>query len=102
MPLGLAALDDLFSAFEELRGVLDGVDPLAIEAAGNRIDKAAAAVRAVGAWRSDEAVKARLTTLMPLLESARVRINVLTDQANQRLSILASHGSTQAPLVYGR
>jgi hypothetical protein len=102
MPLGLAALDDLFAAFEELRGALDGTDAPAIEAAGNRIDKAAAAVRAIGAWRSDEAVKARLAALVPLLESARVRINVLTDQASQRLSILASRGSTQAPLTYGR
>ncbi|HJT40678.1 MAG TPA: hypothetical protein VJ762_10155 [Sphingobium sp.] len=102
MPLGLAALDDLFSAFEELRGALDGTDAVAIEAAANRIDRAAGAVRAIGAWRSDEAVKARLTALLPLLESARVRINVLTDHAGQRLSLLASHGSTQAPLTYGR
>ncbi|HKY83012.1 MAG TPA: hypothetical protein VJM09_16265 [Sphingobium sp.] len=102
MPLGLAALDDLFSAFEELRAALDGTDAIAIEAAANRIDRAAASVRAIGAWRSDEAVKARLTALVPLLESARVRINVLADHAGQRLSILASHGSTQAPLTYGR
>jgi hypothetical protein len=102
MPLGLAALDDLFAAFDELRSVLDGGDALAIEAAAYRIDSAAAAVRAIGAWRSDEAVKERLTALLPLLESARVRINVLTDQASQRLSILAASGSTQAPLTYGR
>lgn len=102
MPLGLVALDDLFCAFEELRGALDGTDVAVIEAAANRVDKTAAAVRAIGAWRADEAVKERLTALLPLLESARVRINFLSDHTSQRLSILASHGSTHAPLTYGR
>lgn len=102
MPDGLAALDDLFGAFEALRVALDGSDPAAIEAAANRIDIAAAAVRGIGAWRSDEAVKTRLSALLPLLESARVRLNVLTDHAGQRLAILASHGSTHAPLTYRR
>ena len=102
MPLGLAALDDLFCAFEGLRAALDGSDAAAIEAAANRIDKATAAVRAIGAWRSDEAVKERLTALLPLLEAARVRLNLLSDHASQRLSLLASHGSTHAPLTYGR
>lgn len=102
MPLGLTALDDLFCAFEELRGVLDGLDAQAIEAASNRVGHAAAAVRAIGAWRSEPAVLERLSALMPLLESARVRTNVLADHANQRLAILASHGARSAPLVYGR
>ncbi|WP_340267362.1 hypothetical protein [Sphingobium mellinum] len=102
MPLGLAALDDLLNAFEALRAALDGSDPATIEAATSRIDRATTAARAIGAWRSDEAVKARLTALLPLLESARVRLNVLTDQAGQRLAILASHGSTHAPLTYRR
>ncbi|HEX7876972.1 MAG TPA: hypothetical protein VF489_10360 [Sphingobium sp.] len=102
MPLGLAALDDLFAAFDELRSALDGADVATIEAATRQVDKSAAAARAIGAWRADAAVKARLTALLPLLESARVRINVLSDHASQRLAILASHGSTQAPLTYGR
>jgi hypothetical protein len=102
MPLGLAALDDLFSAFEELRVALDGTDVVAIDAAASRVSKSAAAVRAIGAWRADEAIRSRVTALLPLIEAARVRINVLTDHAGQRLSLLAAHGSTQAPLVYGR
>ncbi|MCI4591564.1 hypothetical protein MOK15_15885 [Sphingobium sp. BYY-5] len=102
MPLGLAALDDLFDAFEGLREVLGGNDAVAIETASQRVSTAAAAVRAIGAWRSDPAVVERLSTLLPLLESARVRVNLLADHTSQRLSILASHGVQAAPLTYGR
>lgn len=102
MPLGLAALDDLFDAFEDLRDTLDGNDPLAIEAASNRVSRAAEAVRAVGAWRADFSVVERLTAMLPLLESARIRSSLLADYANQRLAILASHGAATAPLTYGR
>ena len=102
MPLGAAALDDLFSAFEELRVALDGTDVTAIDAAASRVSRCAVAVRAIGAWRADDAIRARVTALVPLIEAARVRINVLTDHASQRLTLLAAHGSTQAPLVYGR
>lgn len=102
MPLGLAALDDLFDAFEELRAVLGGHDVAAIEQASNRVGKAASAVRAIGAWRSEAAVAQRLDALLPLLESARVRLNLLADHAGQRLSILAAHGAQVAPLTYGR
>lgn len=102
MPLGLAALDELNAAFEEMRGALDGVEPAVIESAGQRIAKAAAAVRAIGVWRSDEAVKDRLKALAPLMESARIRTNLLADHASQRLAILAARGAEAAPLVYGR
>ncbi|WP_298398955.1 hypothetical protein [Sphingobium sp.] len=102
MPLGLAALDDLFAAFEELRDVLGGNDALAIETASARVGQAASAVRAIGAWRSDPVVVERLNAMMPMIESARVRVALLADHASQRLSILAAHGAQTAPLTYGR
>jgi hypothetical protein len=102
MPLGLAALDDLFDAFEELRGALDGNDPATIETASEHVSRATAAVRAIGAWRSDAAVTERLNAMLPLLESARIRTSLLADHTNQRLALLASHGSSTAPLTYGR
>lgn len=102
MPLGLAALDELTAAFEELRAVLDGTDASAIESATHHIARAAAAVRAIGVWRSDPAVRDRLKALQPLMESARIRTNLLADHANQRLAILAARGAETAPLVYGR
>lgn len=102
MPLGLAALDELTAAFDELKAGLDGVDPAVIEAATRRIARAAAAARAIGVWRSDQAVRDRLKVLRPLMESARIRTNLLADHANQRLAILAAQGAETAPLVYGR
>ncbi|MFZ2995891.1 hypothetical protein [Sphingobium sp.] len=102
MPLSLAALDDLFEAFEDLRDVLDGTDAVAIDIASNRVAHAAQAVRAIGAWRSDAAVLARLNAMLPMLNSARIRVNLLADHANQRLSMLSAHGSSHAPLTYGR
>jgi len=102
MPLGLAALDEMTAAFDALRTALDGRDAAVIDAATGRIGKAAAAVRAVGAWRADEDVTARLRQMKPLLEAARVRTAVLADQAGQRLSTLAAQGAATAPLTYGR
>ena len=102
MPLGLAALDDLFAAFDGLRDALTGSDVSAIEQASDRVSRAAAGVRAIGAWRSDPAVGERISAMLPLIESARVRVNLLADHASQRLSILASHGARAAPLTYGR
>ena len=46
MPLGLAALDDLFAAFDGLRDALTGSDVSAIEQASDRVSRAAAGVRA--------------------------------------------------------
>ncbi|HUD93242.1 hypothetical protein [Sphingobium sp.] len=102
MPLSLAALDDLANAVEQLRGVLGGNDVVAIESASAHVGQAAAAVRAIGAWRSDPVVADRLKAMQPVLDSARVRVNLLADHASQRLSILASHGAQTAPLTYGR
>ena len=75
---------------------------LAIEQASDRVSRAAAGVRAIGAWRSDPAVVERISAMLPLIDSARVRVNLLADHASQRLSILASHGARTAPLTYGR
>jgi hypothetical protein len=102
MPLGLAVLDDLFDAFEDLRDVLGSSDAVAIETASDRVSRAASAVRAIGAWRSEPAVVERLSAMMPLLESARIRVSLLADHSSQRLSILAAHGARAAPLTYGR
>ncbi|SCW76816.1 hypothetical protein SAMN02927924_02733 [Sphingobium faniae] len=102
MPLGLAALDHLRTACEDLRVALDGSDATAIDAASARLGQAAAAVGAIGAWRSEPAVADRLKAIAPMLETARVRTRVLSDQANQKLNMLAAHGAQNAPLVYGR
>lgn len=102
MPLGLAALDDLFAAFEDLRVAMDSNDAATIEAASSRVGQAAAAVRAIGGWRSEPALVERLSTLVPMIEAARVRTNLLADHTARRLSMLANMGSAQATLTYGR
>ena len=102
MPLGLAALDDLFAAFDELRSVLDGTDAAAIEKAASHVSRAVSSVRAIGAWRADPEVVERLRTMAQLIDSARIRVKLLADHAQQRLAILAAHGSQTAPLTYGR
>lgn len=102
MPLGPAALEGMLTAMEGLREALDGSDVAAIESAAARVGQAADAVRAIGVWRAEPAVRDRLKALAPMLESARVRINLLNDHVGQRLSILAAHGAEAAPLVYGR
>jgi hypothetical protein len=102
MPLGLAALDDLFSAFDDLRAAMDGADAARIDAASSRVGQAAEAVRAIGVWRSDPAVIERLSALLPLIEAARIRTKLLADHAGRRLALLADMGSGQTPLTYGR
>lgn len=102
MSLGLGALDDLFEAFEDLREVLHGSDAAAIEIASKRVSHSAAAVRAIGAWRSEPQTVARLSAMLPLIDSARIRVNLLADHANQRLAMLAAHGARNAPLTYSR
>lgn len=102
MPFGLATLDELTAAFDALREALDGRDAGAIDIATAQVGKAASAVRAVGAWRADAEIEARLRDMKPLLEAARVRTAVLADHVGQRLSRLAAQGAGGAPLTYGR
>ncbi|MDX3900043.1 MAG: hypothetical protein QHC40_05975 [Sphingobium sp.] len=102
MPLGLAAIDDLIASFDSLRAAMDEQDAAAIDAASAQVARSAAAVRAIGAWRDEPAVKDRLTQLRPQVESLRVRSHLMADHAAQRLSLLAAHGAETAPLTYGR
>jgi len=66
------------------------------------VSHSAATVRAIGAWRSEPQTVARLSAMLPLLESARIRVNLLADHANQRLAMLAAHGARNVPLTYNR
>ncbi|MGE4321515.1 MAG: hypothetical protein AB7E60_00625 [Sphingobium sp.] len=102
MSPALALLDELYAAFDALRGALDGADAGAIDAAGRRVAAAAAAARAIDDGRSDPAVRERLGALRPLIEAARVRAYVLADHAGQHMALLARHGARTAPLTYGR
>lgn len=102
MPLGRAALNELFDAVDALRDVLGGNDAAAIETSGHRVQAAAAGVRAIGAWHLDEETIGRLKSCVPLIESARIRVKLLSDHVGQRLSVMADRGAPVAPLTYGR
>ena len=95
-------IDDMAVAAEALRRALDAQDVAAIESAAIRLDHATRTARAQGAWRADPALRESLRSLSAALDSTRVRTRILSDQAAQRLSLLAAHGAATAPLTYGR
>jgi hypothetical protein len=97
-----AVIDQLYDAFAALRDALDGDDIARVDAATLRVNRAVSEIRAVGAWRDEYGVRARLDRLLPLMEAARIRTSFLADQTRQRIAILAERGSVHAPLTYGR
>lgn len=98
----ISALDQLRDAFAELRNALDGDDITRVDAATKRVRDATAQVRAAGAWRDEPAVRDRLNSLVPLIDAARIRTNVLSDNARQRIDLLAAHGHGKGALTYNR
>lgn len=97
-----AAIAAIAAALEGLRDALDGRDPAAIDAAGQHLHAATSNAGAIGAWRADPELRERLKALLPRIDSARIRANVLSDQARQSMAMLADHGASTAPLTYGR
>lgn len=100
--MNLSALDLLRDAFSGLRAALDGDDIAALNAATARVRDAAMQVRASGAWHDEPALRERLTSLLPLIEAARIRVHFLSDQARRHMDLLAERGATAGPLTYRR
>jgi len=97
-----ADIDALSDAFTFLRGALDADDTPRLVEAARRVSVAIDGVRTHGAWRSDEQLRAKLATLLPMVESARIRINVTTDDLRRRIAMLADRGGHEARITYGR
>lgn len=102
MATGIASIDALYEAFGELRRALDSQDATAINTATRAVKVATDDVRAQGAWKMDPALNEKLKALAPLIQSARVRVNLATDDVRQRISLLAAHGAQGTPLTYRR
>lgn len=102
MTAGIASVDALYEAFGDLRRALDTQDPSLIQNATRAVSAAAADVRAQGAWRMDSQLRMKLESLAPLIESARVRVNLASDDVRRRVALLADRGAQSAPLTYGR
>lgn len=97
-----ASVDALTEAFGALRAALDTRDAAAIMAASKAVRTACDDVRAQGAWRLDPAVRAKLEALVPMIEAARVRVNLASDDVRQRIAMLAQHGVETAAATYTR
>lgn len=102
MATGIASIDALYAAFGELRRALDTHDAGAIAAATQAVKAATDDVRAQGAWKMDPVLSAKLDELRPLIEAARVRVNVASDDVRQRVALLAQHGTDSVTATYGR
>lgn len=99
---GGAAIDALTSAFVALRLALDSNDAGRILEASRLVHEATESVRAEGQSMADDSLREKMDALMPLIEMARVRVNLASDDVRQRLAMLADRGGGQARAVYGR
>ncbi|PZU57321.1 MAG: hypothetical protein DI547_13525 [Sphingobium sp.] len=100
--MSAALVDALTEAFADLGAALDSDEVAAIDAATTRVNGAVAALKGVGAWREDAALKEKLKALLPVMEAARIRTSLLADHTRQRITLLADRGVSHAPLTYGR
>ncbi|MEO8723642.1 MAG: hypothetical protein ABI395_08995 [Sphingobium sp.] len=89
-------------AFAVLRAALDSNEPAAILKASRQVSEATAEVRIHGAWRSDPVIKEKLSALMPLIEAARIRVNLSSDNVRQRIALLADYGQDGVQATYHR
>lgn len=102
MTSGVASLDKLYEAFGGLRRALDTYDAGQINAAAALVKAATDDVRAQGAWKMDPVLKEKIEALRPMIESARVRANLATDDVRQRITLLAQTGVENASHTYQR
>ena len=85
--------------------LIDALDAQDVDALEESIDAFRAAlddVRAEGAWREQPNVIDVVSRIHALSESARVRVNFLTDLNQQRLDALAAARGRDNVVVYGR
>jgi hypothetical protein len=89
--MSFQAIDRIGSGFSELLELLDGQDNTRMEAVLQEVRVALEEVRAEGTGRDTHEVTGRIRDIMPLIEAARVRVNLLTDETRQRVDLLAFH-----------
>ena len=102
MPGGNTSIDSLTGAFGDLRRALDSQDAAAINSATRALKAATDDARAHGAWHMTPELKEKLTALLPKMESARVRVNLASDDVRRRIAMLGDNGANNASLTYGR
>ena len=100
--MSVASLDRLELCQEALIRALDANEIEAVESAVGDLYEAVNEVRAAGAWRRDESLKARAKRVLALIEAARIRVNFLTDRNRERLEQLAALRGRVHAGVYSR
>jgi len=97
------ALERLIDAESALIEALDGSDPAAIEATITDFGETLDLIKATGSWHATPETIAQLTRALSLADSARARVNFLTDSNLRRMDLLAAAaGADRAPPSYGR
>lgn len=100
--MSLALIEDFAAATAGLRLAMRNADLSDIEKAMMRFRTALDAVQAVGAWRSDPALKARVKQIMTELESSRTLACLLGDMAAQMHARVAAQNLDIPQPLYGR
>lgn len=100
--MSLALIDDLAKAAAQLYQAMQASDLGAIEGATAGFREALGAVQAVGAWRSDPALKARVGDLVGTLEASRMLACLLGDMTGQMHAAIASRAPDIPPSTYQR
>lgn len=99
--MSLAVIEDLAQASGELRTAMQKADLGDIETAMLRFRTAIEAVQAVGSWRADPQIKARVKDLMGELDSSRTLACILGDMSGQMHASVASQNLDIPQPIYG-
>lgn len=97
-----AALDRLVAAKTLLIEALDGGDAAELEAAVAGLGETLDLLKTNGQWHPTPETIALLTRALALAETARTRVNYLTDRNRRSLEILSTAaGAARNPPAYG-
>jgi len=100
--MSLELIDHLARTAADLRGAMKTADLEAIQVATDRFHTALQQVQAVGAWRSDSQLKARIGELIEELEGTRRLACVLADVSGQAHMAMAGRNPDAPQPLYQR
>ncbi|MPT49265.1 MAG: hypothetical protein E2598_12760 [Sphingobium sp.] len=96
------SVEHLEKVLTMLRQSLDHKDAAAIMLATREVGVAIDAVRARQSEVISPEIRSRLEAMVPMIENARMRVNVAADDVRRRIDHLAQQGVEQASSLYGR
>jgi aminopeptidase N len=99
--MSLDLVDSLSAATAQLRAAMQKADLSDIEKAMAQFRDSIEAIEAVGAWRSNPQLKARVQSVMAELESARMLACLLGDMTGQMHAAYAARNMDAPQPLYG-